>query len=175
MEHEPTQTVSWEALLKSDTALPPEQRDSSVARVQRPENFSPAALQSLVPEDLLEVEKAIQAIDAQVARGIPSYGYFIRLLRKFQVLMVERAPDFFETLSPELQRILRDTKVFMPTENEVGTEVFEAMQRPSGSLGGGFTFDMLVKEVLDYNDVSKKLADAYDEYKQEFANRKRAA
>lgn len=175
MESESRQPVAWTELIAADHYLDPERKKRYAELVQRKDGFVPPSVQSMLPEDVLEIEKAVEAIDVQVAKGIPSYAYYVRLLRKIQVLLVEHSPEFFATLPPVLQGKIRNAKIEMPTEQEVQSEVFDPMDMPGDSLKGGFTFGLMVKDVLSFNALSKKLAAAYGEYRDEFERRKKAA
>lgn len=175
MESPTSQSVPWVELIKAEDTLSPSLKSDYEKTVQQVERFFPPALAGILPENVLEIEKAIAAIDAEVAGGIPSYAYFVRLLRKIQVLLVEKAPDFFATLPPAIKGKILDAKIRMPTENEVESEIFIPMNKPSGAFGGSFTFDTMVMYVLNYNDLSKKLGTAFYEYKTEFANRNKKA
>lgn len=175
MESVSQHPVDWAELIASDKYLDPERKKRYAEAVQRKDAFVPSTVHSMLPEDVLEIEKAVEAIDAQVAKGIPSYAYYVRLLRKIQVLLVEHNPEFFATLPSVLQGKIRNAKIEMPTEQEVQTEVFDPMNKPGNSLQGGFPFGLMVKDVLSFNAVSKKLAAAYGEYQDEFERRKKAA
>jgi len=175
VEAEPQKRVDWAKLVNDEKFFDPERKKRYVEKVQKKDVYIPEAVKTMQPTDVPEIEKAVKAIHAEVVGGIPSYSYFIKLLKKIQVLVVENAPDFFATLPPELQSRIRNAKIDFPTEQEVNREIFTAMDKPTGALKGGFTFDMLIRDVLKNSELSKKLSAAYDQYKAEFAKQSAAA
>ncbi len=174
METGPRQSVEWKELMDAAPEMTPQLKTLYEKKLDQPEGFVPPVIQTMLPEDILEIEKTIEAIDQQVARGIPSYAYFNKLLRKIQVLIAEQAPEFFENLPKDLQSKLLYAKIDMPTADDVEKEVFDPMDAPGG-LKGGLTFDLMVQDILNYNELSTKLAEAYADYRREHLKKKKVA
>jgi hypothetical protein len=175
MEKTPHQSVAWTDLIASDSNIEPDLKKAYAEKAQLRDGYIPPAVQAMLPEDVLEIEKAVSVIDAKVARGVSSYAYYVKLLRKIQVLLVENSPEFFATLPLELQHAIRNAKIRMPTEHEVDRNIFQVIERPNGSLRGGLSFEMMVQDVMNYSALSKRITLAYDQYKKEFEKHIKAA
>lgn len=166
----PTPKIDWDHSLELIANLDGATRRLYANKIHESEKFVPLEASNFVPEEILEIEKAVKELEAEVKSGIKFNNYFIKLLRKIQSLIAEMNPDYFGTLPLELKKHILYAKIDFPTEREVKDGIFDFLngKKSSGNSLSPFSFDRKVQDVMKYNDLSERIRKLFIEYERFF-------
>jgi len=118
--------------------------------LDKDDHFVPDALNKLTDVDLPDLLKLAARIFPQAVHN--SYNYFfLHLVKKAIVLVLQNFPEALATLSPQDKEMVFGTKIDLPDEEAVYNHVYVytqgAQEMPYGTIDNGATMASILKIV----------------------------
>lgn len=135
-----------------------------VPQLEKEDKWAPEeVLSKLVDNNLGELFAASERLQ-KMSRKNSFYAYYKKIVDKAILLLVERSPESFESLTPAQKEAVFGTKIEMPDEDQFYGQVYAVLENPAALASAGTFYtgqnfeDILERLVTEEKVLSPEVA-----------------